>query len=226
MTRLERLGEVQQVEDPLLRYWIVARWREALDAGAEVCFLLFAPQDPPWQTLWSACVGDASRFQPTLLGVEALIEYVVDHDAFYEVVVLANQDSGIVAVVPKTADLEASWSRYLQHAALPLPPRHDGRTARASEASGTPLFSLGRVVATPAALSALKTHGIESVSLLQRHAFGDWGEVCIEDAQANQTALRDGSRLLSSYAVGPGTKVWIITEADRSVTTLLLPEDY
>ena len=62
--------------------------------------------------------------------------------------------------------------------------------------------------------------------LLSRHARGDWGSVCEEDAELNNQALIDGSRLLSSYSLKDDTKLWIITEADRSSSTLLLPEEY
>jgi len=84
-------------------------------------------------------------------------------------------------------------------------------------------FPLGAVVATPGVLDALPP-GLLPL-LLRRHARGDWGEVDPSDARANDAAIRDGERVLSSYAVGD-TKVWIITEWDRSVTTALLPEEY
>ena len=61
---------------------------------------------------------------------------------------------------------------------------------------------------------------------LARHAGGDWGDVCPEDARANDQALREGMRLLSAYTLQDGTRVWIITEADRSSTCILLPEEY
>jgi hypothetical protein len=61
---------------------------------------------------------------------------------------------------------------------------------------------------------------------LRRHARGDWGEVCAEDKAENELSLKEGFRLLSSYSDRNGTKFWIITEADRSATTVLLPEDY
>jgi hypothetical protein len=86
-------------------------------------------------------------------------------------------------------------------------------------------FSMGQVVSTPGALAALEAAGIMPSALLARHQTGDWGVVSPADGKANDHALFDGSRLLSSYAVGKG-KVWIITEADRSATTLLLPSEY
>ena len=89
-----------------------------------------------------------------------------------------------------------------------------------------PRFPLGRVLATPKALAVLEDHGITPASLLGRHVRGDSGELCEEDVEANWAALRAGLRLLSSYRLGDGETVWIITEADRSATTLLLPDDY
>lgn len=89
----------------------------------------------------------------------------------------------------------------------------------------TSLFPLGNTVATPGAVVVLEEQGIEPASLLARHQAGDWGDLCQEDAEANRQALEEGDRLLSSYRAG-ARKVWIITEADRSVTTILLPEDY
>ena len=84
---------------------------------------------------------------------------------------------------------------------------------------------LGRVVATPGALKLLMETGGHPFDLLVRHATGDWGELCTYDHRQNEMALRDGYRVLSSYDV-PAGRIWIITEADRSVTTILLPEEY
>jgi hypothetical protein len=84
---------------------------------------------------------------------------------------------------------------------------------------------LGKVVATPGALNLLGKSGGHPFDLLARHATGDWGELCAFDRRQNQIALRDGYRVLCSYPVGR-EYVWVITEADRSVTTILLPEDY
>jgi hypothetical protein len=84
---------------------------------------------------------------------------------------------------------------------------------------------LGRVVATPGALKLLSEMGEDPFGYIARHAAGDWGELCAFDRHQNEIALRDGYRVLSSYPVGREC-VWIITEADRSVTTILLPEEY
>lgn len=89
-----------------------------------------------------------------------------------------------------------------------------------------PKFTLGKVVATPGALEALMTSGQSATEFLNRHVSGDWGELDPEDQQANEQALIDGTRLLSAYRLNDGTKMWVITEADRSATTLLLPSEY
>ena len=92
---------------------------------------------------------------------------------------------------------------------------------------GSPLFDLGRTVATPGAVEVLAATATDPAELLARHRDGDWGEVPTEDARENARSLKYGWRVLSSYPVGDGgAKVWIITEADRSSTCILLPEDY
>jgi hypothetical protein len=89
-----------------------------------------------------------------------------------------------------------------------------------------PLFRTGQTVATPGALDALAKAEQRPSEFLSRHLQGDWGELCEEDKQANQDALEQGLRLLSAYRTADGTKLWIITECDRSATTLLLPSEY
>jgi hypothetical protein len=84
---------------------------------------------------------------------------------------------------------------------------------------------LGRVVATPEVLKLLSEIGEDPFGYLARHAAGDWGDLCTFDRRQNQRALRDGYRVFSSYETLAG-RVWIITESDRSVTTILLPEEY
>ena len=83
---------------------------------------------------------------------------------------------------------------------------------------------LGRIVATSNALGTINPADI--MVGLRRHVRGDWGELDEHDRQVNEQALRDGSRLLSAYTASTGRQFWIITEWDRSVTTILLPEDY
>ena len=89
-----------------------------------------------------------------------------------------------------------------------------------------PRFPLGKIVGTPSALQELEKAGQEPIEFLRRHVCGDWGEVDAEDWQRNELAVVDGSRILSAYRLNNNTKIWVITESDRSVTTVLLPEDY
>lgn len=87
-------------------------------------------------------------------------------------------------------------------------------------------FPLGRIVATPGALEALERNEQTPHEFLLRHSNGDWGKLCEEDKQENELSLREGFRILSSYTLKDHTKIWIITEADRLVTTILLPSEY
>ena len=86
-------------------------------------------------------------------------------------------------------------------------------------------LTLGRVVATPGALNLLSEMGKDPFGYITRHAAGDWGDLCPFDRRQNEIALREGLRIFSSYETPAGC-CWIITEADRSVTTILLPEEY
>ena len=90
----------------------------------------------------------------------------------------------------------------------------------------SPLFCLGQLVATPGALQALTEARQAPTEFLARHQAGDWGDVCAEDKKENELSLRQGFRILSSYRTSLGTKLWVITEADRSATTILLPDEY
>lgn len=85
-------------------------------------------------------------------------------------------------------------------------------------------LEVGQIVATPAAMEMLKNLKVSPHELINRHARCDWGDLSEDDKIANDEALKTGGRILSSYNVGQ--TVWVITEADRSVTTILLPEDY
>jgi hypothetical protein len=93
-----------------------------------------------------------------------------------------------------------------------------------------PLFSLGRIVATPGALAAISESRLRESLLSHQH--GDWGSVCAEDARENDLSVTKGFRILSCYAIDrekpavDDNRLWILTEADRSVTTVLLPGDY
>jgi len=87
-------------------------------------------------------------------------------------------------------------------------------------------FELGQVVASPGALDLLDRSATNALDLLVRHQHGDWGCVPPDDAEANVRAVEQGCRILSSYTLSGSERLWIITESDRSVTTLLLPDEY
>jgi hypothetical protein len=87
-------------------------------------------------------------------------------------------------------------------------------------------FPLGQTVSTPGALEALEEAGENPAALLKRHVTGDWGDLDEHDRLENERSIADGCRLLSAYILSTGIKLWIITEADRRVTTLLLPSEY
>jgi len=91
------------------------------------------------------------------------------------------------------------------------------------------LFTLGQVVSTQGAADLMLSTNITVFQLTDRHITGDWGELSLEDAAANEDALRlgHGGRILSVYEIGDNQSiVWVITEADRSVTTIMLPSEY
>ena len=90
----------------------------------------------------------------------------------------------------------------------------------------TARFPLGRTVATPGAIEALVRAGETPLPYLARHVAGDWGDLDQEDQAENESALKDGLRILSAYRLADNTRIWVITEADRSVTTILLPDEY
>ena len=89
-----------------------------------------------------------------------------------------------------------------------------------------PLFPPGQIVATPGALRLLDETNQSPLKFLSRHLRGDWGDLCQKDKVENELSLKQGFRLMSSYTITDTEKLWVITEGDRSVTTLLLPEEY
>jgi len=103
---------------------------------------------------------------------------------------------------------------------------NNGNDRRSVSAGRVPLFPLGQTVATPGALALLDRAAANASTLLTRHQTGDFGDIDEADRVANANAIRHGARILSAYVLGRGARIWIITEADRSVTTLLLPEEY
>src|ERR671924_2435364 len=89
-----------------------------------------------------------------------------------------------------------------------------------------PLFSTGQIVATPGALALLEQTNKTPLEFLSRHLRGDWGDLCPEDKTENELSLKHGFRLISSYRVTENENLWVITEADRPTTTVLLPDEY
>lgn len=93
--------------------------------------------------------------------------------------------------------------------------------------SSVPLFRLGQIVATPGSLALLEQTRTDVIDLLMRHVKGDWGVVCNADARLNDQAVNERTRIISAYELGDRwDKLWIISDADRQATTLLLPDEY
>lgn len=119
-------------------------------------------------------------------------------------------------------------------------PSRSGAARRMTLMSNAPRFALGQIVATPGALDLLEQTGFSALALVSRHVHGDWGDCCDEDKATNELSVQQRMRVMSVYRLVDAERllqtpldkrsslptVWIITEADRSVTTLLLPEDY
>ena len=102
----------------------------------------------------------------------------------------------------------------------PATSAHNAPTPRQVEC-----FTLGQCFATSGVVQVLQGAELDPMTLVQRHHGGDWGDLCAEDVQANEAAIREGYRILSAYTVA-GQKVYVITEANRSVTTVLLSSEY
>jgi hypothetical protein len=88
------------------------------------------------------------------------------------------------------------------------------------------LFPLGSVYITPGAQDALEESSQQPIEFISRHQYGDWGDLCEDDKKENELSVKEGFRILSSYRTSKGEKLWIITESDRSSSTILLPEEY
>jgi hypothetical protein len=97
---------------------------------------------------------------------------------------------------------------------------------KTTQEAGTARFRLGQTVITPGAEEALQIAGQTAIEFLRRHMSGDWGELSDDDTKENELSLQQEFRLLSRYQTTKGERIWIITEADRSATTILLPIEY
>lgn len=99
-------------------------------------------------------------------------------------------------------------------------------TTTVATSAPTTLFPLGRTFLTIGARDALREASEEPDGYFARHQSGDWGTVCADDRRENDFSVKNGLRILSAYMLGSGEKIWVITEADRSYSTILLPEEY
>jgi len=106
------------------------------------------------------------------------------------------------------------------------PQAHSPEPCTSDAPAPQPLFPLGDIVGTPGALALLRQYNHHPVRLLARHLHGDWGEVCAEDAAANCEAVTNEGRILSCYVMPGGERLWVITECDRSSTTMLCPDEH
>ena len=100
------------------------------------------------------------------------------------------------------------------------------RNSNTTQTTTITRFALGQTFITPGAEEALQIAGQTELEFLRRHMSCDWGELSEEDLEENDVSLKEGFRLLSAYRTCKGQKLWIITEADRSATTILLPSEY
>lgn len=117
-------------------------------------------------------------------------------------------------------------STYLSYRSQTMFPCSNRAVSNINRLPDKPLFRLGKLVATRGAVEMLKALQLTPFDFVNRHWQGDWGDLDKQDCDANEEALRVGARLLSSYHIDASHKLWIITEADRASTTLLLPEEY
>jgi hypothetical protein len=106
------------------------------------------------------------------------------------------------------------------------PGRSISRANSDEQHSPEPLFDLGQIVGTPGALNAYLEAEQSPVEFITRHVLGDWGDLVEEDQEQNNYSVKNELRILSAYRLNTGAKIWVITEWDRSVTTVLLPEEY
>lgn len=136
-----------------------------------------------------------------------------------------DEEAGGDAAAAVEAKFEDTYTslKIERRGALDLPPGKDEEQTLDAKPG---LFPLGRIVATPGALAILAAAAVDAAPLLARHAVGDWGDVSKNDWQENEKSLSEGHILTSSYRLLGGVKLWIVTEADRSATTLLLPSEY
>ncbi len=172
---------------------------------------------------WGKTVADAARCLLADKLREALNETDVleTHDVYTDLLRSALDEVDWLEVA---ADFLEDFAEDAPRAVNAIADPQTASGANDAYEEGSEKFPLGRIVATPGALAEIPTFEVQTS--LKRHQRGDWGEVNASDREENDLSLREGFRLLSAYRAANGTKFWIITEADRSVTTVLLPEEY
>jgi hypothetical protein len=188
-------------EEPSYRYWLEAAEQAAKDApnSDEVKQGILRPDESAIRTL-------ADQLREEIHSSEKL------------------KDSDFCTDLLLAALADVDWEEIAQSFLEDFLPTTKSEPANESREIAGARFPLGKTFCTPGALEALNPEQITSAIL--RHSRGDWGLVDAEDAAENELALKEGFRLLSAYEDDKKTRFWIITEADRSVTTVLLPSEY
>src|SRR5215831_18911549 len=179
------------------------------------------PVDPSWLAMIERVFGSYQLTPMTQSGERGLVcQMRIAGDSIQYLTDLPHPQLGALrdALVPLLEDLPAvtlllGWST-----------EHRSWMSRIHEPR-VPLFSLGMVVGTPGAVHALEAAGQSPQEFLDRHAYGDWGDVPEADRQENDFSLKYGFRILSAYTTKTGERIWVLTEADRSATTMLLPDE-
>ena len=185
------------------------------------------PVDRRWLGLAHIMFGHVELYQMTAdgsSGIACQMFIADDSREFVKPVHLPNtaQFEVVLSVLlekPPAARLDLSWSH--QHKLWTSKFRLD----KAGTTPGQPRFHLGDIVSTPA-IEALERTEQSLIEFLRRHVTGDWGDLCQEDKDENELSVWEDYRILSSYQSSAGERLWVITEHDRSVTTLLLPSEY
>lgn len=186
------------------------------------------PVDHAWLGLISIMYGDIEIYQMTSdgsAGIACQMFITEESRAFVRPVNLPNAAAiGEILVsfleAKPSIHLDLNWNRQQQIWESQFRFDPEGTVP------GQPRFQLGSIVATPGAADALQEANQAPTELLHRHVTGNWGDLCQEDIEENERSVRYDLRILSSYVLSTGVKLWIITEYDRSVTTLLLPSEY
>ena len=178
------------------------------------------PVDPAWLAEVRQTCGGYALVPMTRSGERGMIcqmRIVEDSRVHLRVMRSAQREAIRQALLPLLADLPAVTL------AMAWDERRDGWV---STIMRPPRFPLGQLVATPGAWQALAEAGQGAMPFVARHQAGDWGELDEHDVRENGYSLQHGFRLLSAYTLNTGVRLWLITEADRSATTILLPQEY